>query len=154
MQCDQLPPALDVLSFKPYVKRFLPSVALARDFVAAMRKASGACMEPTVLHSLMSELRTVYDVCEAEGMPHTRVQSSRDCLSNRHVAEHWGNGQTTEPQTASHTHPTPPFLHIMAPERVTQGVGIQISLPDSYHSVPLSDFFIDHSDLEVCLREG
>lgn len=108
------------------LKRFLPSVALA--IVAAMRIAGGTHMESTVLHSLVSELRTVYDDCEAERMPHTRVQSSHYCLSNRHGAEYWGNGQTTESQTASHTHPTPPFLHIMAPEWVTPGVGMQISL--------------------------
>ena len=110
------------------LKRFLSSVVLARYFAAAMRKASDTCMEPTVLHSLVSERRTVYDICEAERMPHTRAQSSHDCLSNRHEAEHQGNGQTTESQTASHTHPTPPFRHIMAPERVTPGDGMQISL--------------------------
>lgn len=110
------------------LKRFIPSVVLA--FVAAMRTAGGAYMEPTVLHSLVSELRTVYDVCEAERMPHMRVQSSHDCLSNRHEAEHRGNRQTTESQTHTLTppHPTPPFLHIMAPEWVTPGVGMQISL--------------------------
>lgn len=70
------------------LKRFLPSVAMAT--VAAMRKASGACMEPTALHSRVSELRAVYDDCEAERMPHTRVQSSHYCLPNRHEAEHRG----------------------------------------------------------------
>lgn len=49
---------------------------------------------------------------------------------------------------------TPLFLHIMAPAWVTQRVGLQIALPDSYHeSASVPDLILDHLDEEVCLRE-